>query len=137
MTIRKQAFTALVSAARTATPATVSVDFGKGGVSTPQNENMVNMHIIIDVTAIVTTPSVVPVINAVDPLSGKSYALLTGVAITATGTTVLKVGRDIESAANVAAKDILPKDIELVLTHADADSITYSVSVLAEFECYQ
>jgi len=137
MTIRKQALTALVSAARTATPATISVDFGKGGIATPQNTNMVNMHIVIDVTAVTLTPSVVPVVNAVDPLSGKSYALLTGAAITATGTTVLKVGRDIETAANVAAKDILPENIQLVFTHADTDPITYSIGVLAEFDCHQ
>ena len=80
------------------------------------------------VTALAATPSVVPTIDAKDDLSGKWYNLLTGVAITATGTTVLKVGRGLAAVANAAAADGLPGTLRLVMTHGDADSITYSAA---------
>jgi hypothetical protein len=85
------------------------------------------IHIIIDVTATAATPSVVPTIDGYDFLSGKWYNLLTGTAITTTGTTVLKISPDITALANGAAKDIIPRKWRLVMTHADTDSITYSI----------
>lgn len=115
-TVRKTAF---VSAPRTATPtnAELATDGARG------------MHLVIDVTAITASPSVVPTIDGYDPLSGKWYNLLTGVAITATGTTVLKIYPGIATAANAAASDVVPDTFRVVMTHADADSITYSVGV--------
>ena len=52
-----------------------------------------------------------------------------GPAITATGTTVLRVHPEIPAAANLIAQDFLPEIYRVVMTHADADSITYSVGV--------
>lgn len=92
------------------------------------NKDFSGIHIIIDVTSITDTPSVVPVIEAKDPISGKYYALLTGAAITATGTTILKVFPGATAAANLAANDILPLVYRVKMTHGDADSITYSIS---------
>lgn len=86
-------------------------------------------HVIIDVTAISATPSVVPTIQGKDSVSGKYYTLLVGAAITATGTTVLKVYPGLVVAANLAANDIVPSKFRILMTHADADSITYSVGV--------
>ena len=138
MAARKAHFTALKSAARTASPADVVIDFGDGGVSQPQMDNIRNMHIIIDATSITDTPSVQFAILATDPTSGKTYDLLSGIAaITATGTTILKVGRDIVAAAGFAAQDFIPENVTLKFTHADADSITYSVGVNAEFDTFQ
>ncbi|KKM96117.1 hypothetical protein LCGC14_1181370 [marine sediment metagenome] len=99
-------------------------------VNTPDQTNFGHkgLHLIIDVTAINLTPSVVPTIQGKDPLSGKYYDLLVGVAIIATGTTILKIYPGIVAAANVAASDILPLIWRLQLVHADADSITYSVA---------
>lgn len=115
-TIRK---TAYASAARTATPTAVELTAeGRRGV-----------HVVIDVTAITSSPSVVPTIDAYDPLSGKWYNLLTGNAITDTGTTVLKVHPEIGTLANGAARDVVPDVFRVVMTHGDADSITYSVAV--------
>ena len=85
------------------------------------------VHIIIDVTVATATPSVVPTIDGYDFVSGKWYNLLTGIAITATGTTVLKISPNITALAAGAAKDILPRKWRLAMTHADTDSITYSV----------
>lgn len=107
------------STARTATPTAVSIDdiYVKG------------VQIIIDVTAASATPSVVPTIDGYDPLSDSWYNLLTGAAITGTGTTVLRIHPDLTAAANLIAKDFLPRTYRIVMTHADADSITYSVNI--------
>lgn len=106
------------STARTATP-TVAVFTSDGRVG---------LHLVIDVTAVTASPSVVPTIDGHDRLSGKWYNLLTGAAITATGTTVLKIGPGIGSIANAAANDILPARLRLTMTHGDADSITYTAA---------
>lgn len=110
--------TILASAARTATPTAVAQ--GTAGYR--------GVHVVIDVTAVTATPSVVPTIDGYDDLSGKWYNLLTGAAITATGTTVLKIYPGIGTVANAAASDILPATWRVVMTHGDADSITYSVA---------
>ena len=109
----------LPSAARTATLNSDDLDCQGRGV-----------HVIIDVTAISATPSVVPKIQGYDPLSGKYYDVLVGVAITATGTTVLKVYPGIVASANVAASDVVPPVWRVRMEHADADSITYSVGAV-------
>jgi len=134
MSIRKASGTVLESDARTATPADIPLNSSALGGS---GNAVVNMHIIIDVTAIALTPIVQPKLFAKDPVSGKEYDLLAGIAtITGVGTTVLKLGRDIVAAAGLAAKDFIPEGAVLRFTHTDADSITYSVGVNAEFEPY-
>lgn len=111
-------YTVFASAARTATP--TAGDYTMHGRR--------GMHLVIDATAAAATPSVVPKIEAYDPVSGKWYTLLEGAAITGTGTTVLKVYPGITAAANVSASDVVPDRWRVSMTHADADSITYSVS---------
>lgn len=110
--------TVYASAARTATPTAVTVPVGRYRA----------LHLIIDVTAIAATPSVVCTIDAYDPVSGKYYNQLTAAAVTATGTTVLKIGRGLTAAANLTANDVLPSTIRITMTHGDADSITYTVA---------
>lgn len=106
------------SAARTATPAAIDVDV-------PGSAR--GVHLTIDATASSATPSVVPKIEGIDPVSGKAYALVTGAAITGVSTTTLRVVPGIVAAANVAVSDSLPDRIRVTLTHGDADSLTYSV----------
>jgi len=84
-------------------------------------------HIIIDVTAIAATPSVVPTVEGWDSISESWYSILVGVAITATGTTVLKVGPGVGAVANGAANDYLPNRWRVSMAAADADSMTYSI----------
>lgn len=114
---RNAELTLLASAARTAT------------LDSPDQDNpeAKGVHVIIDVTLDPALASVVPTIQGKDPASGKYQDILEGVAITATGTTVLKVYPGIAASANVAASDILPKTWRVRMAHADADSITYSV----------
>lgn len=104
-----------VSTARTATSTATLHSGSIGGL------------FIIDVTAVTATPSVTFAINGVEPISGNTYNILTSAAITATGTTVLRVHPSLTAAANTIAKDILPGAMSITATHGDTDSITYSV----------
>lgn len=112
-------FVYLASAARTATPTVddVVVPYGK------------TLTVIIDVTAVTATPSVVPTIRGVTD-GGIVYDVLTGAAITGTGDDrVLRVGDGVADVANLGTSIPLPKTFRVVFTHADADSITYSVTL--------
>lgn len=107
----------LASAARTAS--VNSPDISTAGAT--------GLIVVIDVTAITASPSIVPKIQMRDVLSGKYVDVLTGAAITGTGTTALYVDPRITAAANVAAAVPLGRVMRVVMTAADADSITYSV----------
>lgn len=110
---------ALASAARTATNNSEDLT----------NSQHRGCHVIIDVTSITDTPSVVPTIQGKDSVSGKYYTLLAGIAITATGTTILRIYPGLTATANVIANDIVPSKFRILMTHGDIDSITYSVAV--------
>lgn len=115
-----QNLTLLASAART--------NAGAPHASADQtNHNARGVHVVIDVTAIVSTPSITLTIEGKDEISGKYYTMLTSAAITGTGTTVLKVYPGITASANVAVSDILPRTWRIKVAHSNGDSITYSV----------
>ena len=103
------------SAARTATSsATISTKSAAG-------------LFFINVTSVTATPSVVFTIYGVSPNGSTDYTILASAAITGTGLTVLRVHPQLTAAANTIAKDVLPQAIKVTATHADADSITYSM----------
>jgi hypothetical protein len=110
--------TVYASAARTATPTAVDIRTGR----------YKGVQIVIDVTAVTSTPSTTPKIEGVDSLSGKAYTILTGAAIAATGTVVLRVYPGCIASANLVANDVLPEQIRITLTHGNANSMTYTVS---------
>lgn len=103
------------SAARTATVSQTMACGSLGGL------------FFINVSAAAATPSVVFTIKGHDPISNTTYDILASAAITGTGLTVLRVHPSLTGAANTIAKDILPAAITITATHADTDSITYSV----------
>lgn len=109
----------LASAARTAE--TTSED-----ISNPQYKGC---HVIIDVTADPASASITPTIQGKDSVSGKYYTLLVGNAISAVGTTILRIYPGLAASANVIANDIVPNKFRVSMAVADADSITYSVAV--------
>lgn len=107
----------LSSAARTAT--VNSSDFN--------NNEYRGAQIVIDVTAVAATPSVVFSVEGYDDISGQYYSILDSAAITGTGTTVLTVYPGATASANVSTGNVIPATWRITATHADADSITYSV----------
>lgn len=103
----------------TATPAVII----QNDVSSPRKGG----HFVIDVTA-GTTLSLTPTIDAFDDLSQKWYNLLTGTAITAVGTSVLRVYPGFTPSANVTASDFITPTWRFVMTHGNANAATYTVS---------
>ena len=106
------------SAARTAT-STVDVNV----------ENAHGLVLVIDVTADPALASVVFNIDGLDDATGNTWTLLDSAAIAATGTTILRISPHLTASANTIGKDIIPPLIRINPVHADADSITYSVTV--------
>lgn len=108
----------LASAARTAS------------INSPNqnNYNASGVIITIDVTAIVTAPSVTFTVKYFDTLSTKWVTLLTSAAITTVSTTTLKIRPGLTAVANLVANDVLPRIWRLEAVHANANSITYSCS---------
>ena len=108
--------TGLASAARTAT--TNSGDLinydGRG------------LFVVVDVTN-AGTGSITLTIQGKDAVSGQYYTLLVGAAITTVSTNVYRVYPGLTASANSVASDILPRTYRLLVTHNNANSITYSV----------
>lgn len=85
---------------------------------------------IIDLTAFVTAASLTMSIDLKDPASGKYINLITGVAIVANGTQRLRVSPDLAAAANSIAQDNAPAVFRIRIAHGNANSHTYSVSLI-------
>jgi hypothetical protein len=106
--------------ARTATPPPSSWN--------DYSHTRVGGHIVIRTSAIGAAPSVVPVVEAQDPLSQQWYPLLTGAAIVAVGLVVLRIYPGVAAVANLSVADFIPPIWRLSMTHSNGDSITYSAS---------
>jgi hypothetical protein len=106
--------------ARTATPTASAWD--------DKSHTRLGGHIVIRTSAITAAPSVIPTVEAQDPLSQQWYTLLTGAAITATGLVVLRIYPGVASVANLSVPDFIPPIWRLSMTHGNSDSITYSAS---------
>lgn len=81
------------------------------------------------VTAKTGTPSITIAIQAYDPASTTWISLLTSAAITTVSTNTLTYAPGVTASANVAAPGNLPDTIRILVTHADGQSITYSVGL--------
>jgi len=110
--------TVFASAARTATP--TPGEFLK--------ERAERLVVVINVTAIVSTPAVTPRIDFFDDASGTWTTMLTGAVIATVSKVVLRVGPGMPVVANVSANDGLPDKLRLDFGHGNANSITYSAS---------
>ena len=120
MATRKQNQVVFSSAARTATEVSQVLSAEEATASV----------FIINVTAASATPSVVFKLEGKDPTSETFYTLISSAAITGTGQSILQIGKDLIAAANVTVNSILPAEYRITATHADADSITYSVGAI-------
>ena len=108
------------SAARTAT-------WNSGDIDIP--DDCQGCRVVIDITAQGAAPATTFTIQAKDPSSGKYYTLLASAALTAVGTTVLKVYPGAVAVANLVANDVISNVIRILASHANGDSHTYSVAL--------
>lgn len=113
--------TILPSTALTATYASAPIE------STPPFSSA---QICINVSAF-TSGSITPHIQGQDPVSGSWYDILVGSSISATGLTVLTVGKGVTVAANVSASTVLPDGWRVQLVAGAGTALTASVGVNA------
>jgi len=92
-------------------------------------ENAHGLFIVIDVTLDAASASVVFNIDGFDTLSGQTWTLLDSAAVTAVGTTILRIGPELSASANTIAKEAVPPVIRVNPVHNDSDAMTYSVAV--------
>lgn len=85
------------------------------------------LTVAIDVTADPGTASVVFTIERYNPIADDWTAVLASAAVTAVGNTVLVVDPAITVVANATASTSVPFTWRVTATHADAESMTYSV----------
>lgn len=112
----------LPSAARTATPTIQQF-------MVPANCR--EAYAIIDITAVTSTPSTTFVWAGYDPESTKTWALVTTSAITSgPQTIVMQVSSNLTAVGGTIAKAVLPRFITFTATHGNANSMTYSISML-------
>lgn len=86
------------------------------------------LEVTIDLTAFTTTASLTPSIEVYDEAKGGFVAVLTGAAIAATSSVVLRYGIPITPVANLAAQGLPTHRWRVVVTHGNANAHTYSVS---------
>jgi hypothetical protein len=94
-----------------------------------KNYNHRGIVVVLDVT-VPGTGSITLEIDAKDPVSGKYYTVLTGVAVTTLSTTVYRVYPGLTAVANATASDILPRTWRVKVTSNNANTITYSVGCM-------
>jgi hypothetical protein len=110
----------LPSAARTATATSAEQ---------VNQEDYAGLLVVFDITVLTAGASLVAKIQGKDPAgSGNWYDIISSAAKTAVGTSVLEISPELTAAANVVANDHAPHNWRVVVTPADAKSVTYSVS---------
>lgn len=101
--------------------------------SVPQlNQNHRGVHVIVDVTAVPGVDTVTFTIQGQDSVSGEWYDILASTAISATGTTVLRVYPGLTEAANEVESDFLPAIWRVSVDHSAATDFDYSVGANLE-----
>lgn len=121
LTTDSMSFEVLPSAARTTDPDTQEFELlGRG-------YEYNGLDLIIDATAVTSTPALTVTVAGVDRVSGKLFTILASTAIATAVTTVLKIGPGLTPAANLAANDRLPPIFRVTCVHGNANSITYSI----------
>lgn len=120
MQFRDREIVLLASAERTQTATT----------SGQYNPDSRALHVILDVTDGDAGFSITLKIEGHDPASNGFYTLLEGAAVTATGTTVYRIGPGLTAATNSVANDYVPQKWIVTVTPADDKAVTYSVGAV-------
>lgn len=110
--------TVLASAARTASVAATVLAVPPGCDT---------VQFIFNATASAATPSVTLSVQVYDPVAGW-ITVLTSAALTGTGTKILIVGPNVPNVTNLGQSAVLGREVAIITTAADSDSLTYSVT---------
>lgn len=85
--------------------------------------------VIVDVTAKVSSPSVVFTVRGYDPVSQETWDIGVNVALTDVGTQVLRIHPSIVK-ADCKVNDIVPEFVVIHAEAANANALTYSVAAV-------
>lgn len=114
--------TVMASLARTATPDTVQFNNYAG---------YRDAWIMIDVTAVTSTPSTIFKVETINPVDGTVFStVIASAAVASVSKVLLRIGPAVTAAANVAVNDRLPSVFRVTATHGNANSMTYSVGIM-------
>ena len=108
------------SVARVATPTAVDLD----------TKGAAGCIIYVDVTADPSTASVTFNFDGYDSAADEAWTLLDSAAVVGVGFTVYRIWPGATVTANVGANEWLPDRIRIAPVHVDAESMTYSVTVV-------
>ena len=88
-------------------------------------------NMIVDITAITgTSPTLTVTLQGKDPASGKYYDIIASAALTATGTTMIKIMPGGQIAANTSANNGIPKVFRVIAAAGGTTpSITGTVGI--------
>lgn len=112
-------FTAYDSAARTASPTPTDL----------VNNSSRGIIVVTDISAIGgAAPQIQVTIQGKDPISGNYYNMLVSPVYSIVATNVIQLYPGISETPNIKESAILPASYRILVTHSNADSITYSVS---------
>lgn len=76
----------------------------------------------------VGTGSVTLSINGYDPVSGGTWLLLAGAAVSTNSTNVYKVYPGLTAAANAVASDVVPSQLQFVVVANNANAAVYTLT---------
>lgn len=93
------------------------------------NELGRSLMIFINATVVTSGASIVFKVRYWDGLTATYTDILTSAAITGVGLTILRITPDLVASANLIVQDIVPLNYNILATHADTKSVTYSVIV--------
>ena len=91
------------------------------------NEGGIGCIVVINITAVTSTPSTTFTIQGKDPASNTYYTILASSAQAGTGQVILRVHPDLTASANAVAKDMMPAVWRVLASHGNANSMTYTV----------
>lgn len=123
MTVRKakDQVTGLSSAARTATTSSAALTYYA----------IKGLQIWLKVTAITATPSITLSVECQNPIDGTYMTLCTFAAVTTVSDNLYQIYPGLASSGN-SFNGLVSRVFRITVTHADADSITYSVGLSIE-----
>lgn len=114
----------LPSAARTGTPNTQTI------YTTGSGRYAQGLYVVVDMTVFTSTGTLTVLVEGYDPVSLKTWTLLSSTALAAAATTVLRVDPNLTASANLIAKDMVPPVLKFTATHGNGVSLTYSISAM-------
>lgn len=94
------------------------------------NYNARGAIIVLDMIDASASPSITLSVLGVEPVTGTTWTILTGVAVTANGASVYRIYPGLIPISNATVNDILPRSWQIQVVANNANSATYMVCAI-------